>query len=90
MSRAARGLGLGKEFLRLTTELAKANKLPVYFSGLSGIYSQKIYRAAGFETLREIKYADMKDRKGNLLIQDNREHPSMLMAFKRLTPAPQD
>ncbi len=78
VSKKARGLGLGKEMLRMSMALAKEAKCEAYFSGVSGVYSQKIYRDMGFTVFRELLYADVKTKSGKSLLNDTREHTKLL------------
>ncbi len=74
VSKKARGLGLGKEMLRKSMEVAKAANCEAYFSGLSSIYSQKIYKDLGFTVFREMSYKDVKSKSGKPLLNDTGEH----------------
>ena len=76
MSNKARGLGLGKKLVQRSIDIAKENDCEYYFSLLTGIYSQKIYRDLGFRQMLELRFADHKDKYGNLVVCDAREHKS--------------
>ena len=79
-----RGMKLGTVMLLQSMEIAKEKECEGYFAGLSGIYSQKIYEDLGFSWMKEMVYADLKDKSGNIILDDTREHKSMVTAFKKL------
>ena len=78
VSSKARGLGLGKKLVRRSIEIGRENNCEFYFSLLTGIYSQKIYRDLGFSSMLELKYDEHKDKYGNLVVCDGREHKSAI------------
>ena len=79
-----RGIKLGTVMLLQSMEIAKEKECEGYFAGLSGIYSQKIYRDLGFSWMKELVYADFKDKSGNIILGDTREHKSMVTAYQKL------
>ncbi len=83
--RHARGLGLGRELLRLSMEVAAALGCESYFSAVSNIYSQRIFSDSGFVVMRQLDYSDFvdeKDRSRNLL-GDMGEHNALkTVSFK--------
>ncbi len=74
VAKEMRGLGMGKELLRMSMDLAREAGCQAYFSCVSGIYSSKIYEDMKFTFLRESLYADVKDQKGRIIMNDTREH----------------
>ena len=81
---SARGMKLGTVMMLQSMEIAKGKECEGYFAGLSGIFSQKIYKDLGFSWMKEMVYADFKDKSGNIILDDTREHKSMITAFKKL------
>ena len=84
VSKSARGLRLGTALTMQSMELAKEKECEGYFAGLTGIYSQKIYRDLDFTFERELIYAEFKDKDGNIVFDDTLEHTTMKTAFKKL------
>ncbi len=84
VSPKARGLGLGKEMMRLSMELARKHQCEAYFACVSGIYSQKIYHDLGFKVLREMIYAEVIDHKGRVFLKDTREHTKAQIVYLKL------
>ena len=81
---SARGMKLGTVMMQQSMEIAKEKECEGYFALLSGIYSQKIYKDLGFSWMKELVYADFKDNGGNIVLDDTREHKSMITTFKKL------
>lgn len=81
--RKERGLGLGREMLRRSMEVARRQGCEVYYAGASGTYSQKVFRDLGFSVLREVAYADMRDGKGRELLSDVGEHSTAQFMYFR-------
>ena len=84
VAKSARGLKLGTALTLQSMELAKEKECEGYFAGLTGIYSQKIYEDLGFPFVRELIYADHKDKDGNIVFDNTLEHTSAKTAFKKL------
>ena len=84
VAKSARGLKLGTALTLQSMELATEKECEGYFAGLTGIYSQKIYRDLGFSDEKELIYAEFKDKDGNIVFDDTLEHTSMKTAFKKL------
>ena len=84
VAKSARGLKLGTALTLQSMELAKAKECEGYFAGLTGIYSQKIYKDLDFQFVRELIYADTKDKDGNIIFDDTLEHTSLKTAFMKL------
>ncbi len=84
VAKSARGLGLGKGMVNLSMAIARRLGCQYYFACVSGVYSQKIYRDLGFTVMRELIYADVKDRKGNAILTDTREHTKAQNVYLRL------
>ena len=81
---SARGMKLGTVMTLQSMEIAKEKECEGYFALLSGIYSQKIYKDLSFSWMKEMVYANFKDNDGNIVLDDTREHKSMITAFKKL------
>ena len=79
-----RGMKLGKVLMLLSMELAKVKECKGYFSGLSSIYSQRLYKDLGFSWMKELVYADFRDEEGNLILEDTGEHKSAITAYRSL------
>ena len=79
-----RGMKLGTVMMMQSMEIAKEKECEGYFAGLSGIYSQKIYKDLGFSWMKELVYADFKDESGNIVLDDTKEHTSMVTGYKKL------
>ena len=84
VAESARGMRLGTALTLQSMELAKEKECEGYFAGLTGIYSQKIYRELDFSFEKELIYAEFKDKDGNILFHDTLEHTTMKTAFKKL------
>ena len=84
VAESARGMRLGTALTLQSMELAKEKECEGYFAGLTGIYSQKIYRELDFSFEKELIYAEFKDKDGNIPFHDTLEHTSMKTAFKKL------
>ena len=79
-----RGMKLGTVMMIQSMEIAMGKECEGYFASLSGIYSQKIYKDLGFSWMKELFYANFKDKDGNLILDDTREHKSLVTAYKKL------
>ena len=79
-----RGMKLGTVMMMQSMELAKERECDGYFAGLSSIYSQKLYKDLGFSWMKEMVYADFRDEEGNIILDDTREHKSVITAYKTL------
>ena len=79
-----RGMKLGTVMMIQSIEIAKEKECEGYFANLSGIYSQKIYKDLGFSWMKELVYANFKDKDGNVILDDTREHKSIVTAYKKL------
>ena len=84
VAKSARGLKLGTALTLQSMELAKEKECEGYMAALTGIYSQKIYNDLGFSFVKEIVYAEFKDKDGNVIFNDTMEHPSMKTGFQKL------
>ena len=84
VAESARGMRLGTALTLQSMELAKEKECEGYFAGLTGIYSQKIYRELDFSFEKELIYAEFKDKDGNIPFHDTLEHTTMKTAFKKL------
>lgn len=84
MSEKARGLGLGKEMVRMSIEIGRQLGCEIYSACVSGIYSQKIFRDLGFTVTKELIYEDVKDKSGRTLLNDTREHKKAQMVYLKL------
>ena len=75
VSSEARGLGLGKELIRQTLDLAKNRDCSHVYIGASSLYSQRIFKDFNFVILHEVAYDDFLDRDGKTcFFKDMREH----------------
>ena len=79
-----RGMKLGTVMMIQSMEIAREKDCEGYFAALSGIYSQKIYKDLGFSWMKELVYANFKDKDGNVILDDTREHKFMVTAYKKL------
>jgi len=79
-----RGMKLGTVMMMQSMEIAREKECEGYFAGLSGIYSQKIYKDLGFSWMKELVYADFKDKSGNIIVDDAGEHKSLVTGYKKL------
>ena len=84
VAKSARGLKLGTALTMQSMELAKEKECEGYYAGLTGIYSQKIYRDLDFPFVKELIYAEVKDKDGKLLFDDTLEHTTLKTAYKKL------
>ena len=84
VAKSARGLKVGTALTLQSMELAREKECEGYFAGLTGIYSQKIYSDLDFPFVKELKYAEYKDKDGNIVFDDTLEHTSAKTAFKKL------
>ncbi len=84
VSKKARGLGLGKEMIKMSIEIGRQLGCELYFACVSGIYSQKIFRDLDFTLMKEITYEDVKDRRGKTILNDTREHKKCQTVYLRL------
>ena len=65
-------------------EVARDHECGYYFAALTGIYSQKIFAGFGFQLMRKISYDDAIDLKGNLIVNDHREHTHVETVYLKL------
>ena len=84
VSESVRGLNLGRALTMQSIEMAKKKDCEGYLGLLTGIYSQKIFSDLDFSFIKELAYADFKDKDGNVILEDTREHTSMKTCFKKL------
>ena len=83
-SKNARGLGLGKELVIRSMELANKNGCEYMYILATGMYSSRIFADLEFSVLKEMLYEDIKDGKGRLVFNDTREHKKMQVIYKKL------
>ena len=69
-------MGLGKELIKRTNQIALDHGCSHVYICASSIYSQRIFQKLSFEILHEMPYdhEDFVDRDGNQFFQDMREH----------------
>ena len=84
VSESVRGLNLGRALTIQSIEMAKRKECEGYLGLLTGIYSQKIFSDLDFSFLKELAYADFRDKHGNVILDGTREHTSMKTCFKKL------
>lgn len=80
----AQGMGLGRELVRRSVDLAAAQGFTHYFTVASGIYSQKIFSGLGFRTTCVLEYAGFLDMHGRVVVDDAREHTCAKAMIYRL------
>lgn len=76
VSKAARGRGVGGELAKRSVQLAREENCGAYYAACSGLGSQAVFHRLNFEVLHEIKYEDFRNKKGEIVIWDHREHVS--------------
>ena len=84
VSTACQGLGLGSELCRRSVELAKSKGYTSYSVIASGLYSQRAFHKLGFEEKHRVVYKDERDKNGNLVVWDHREHTHAETLYKAL------
>ena len=70
----ARGLGLGKELIERTNAIAKEKGCSHVYIAATSKYSQAIFKKLNFEVLHETEYSGYKDRNGEDLFKDMKDH----------------
>ena len=69
-----RGLGLGKELIERSYAIAKEKGCSHVYIAASSKYSQAIFKKMNFEVLHEIEYSGYKDRNGEEIFKDLKDH----------------
>jgi GNAT superfamily N-acetyltransferase len=83
-----RGMGLGKELLKRSMDLAKSKECSHVYIMATSIYSQRIFSSMGYRVIHETLYSDFKDRDGvSEFFKDMGEHKSaQIVLFDLSTP----
>ena len=76
VSPKARGLGLGKELIRRTNNLAKDKGCSYVYILATSLYSQKIFRSLNFQVHSEKEYETCKNKDGSNFFKDMQVHKS--------------
>jgi len=76
--------GIGTELLKQSEMLGIEKGCAVSAAVASGNYSGKIFLRAGYDKGREVVYADFRDEKGELYLNDVREHIAAVVMTKKL------
>ena len=71
---STRGLGLGKELVTRTNQMAKNRGCSHVYVEATGMYSQAIFKKLNFQVLHETQYEGVKHKDGSELFKDTREH----------------
>ena len=84
-SKNARVKGLGTELVKRAESVGREKGCDVSINIVTGLYSGKVFREKCNYTVRkEIFYAQFLDKKGNLYLNDTREHLSVFSCHKRI------
>ena len=75
---------LGQELTQRSIDLAKDNNCSYYYVLATGIYSQKIYKDLGFNSLKKIMYSAALDHFGNVIVDQAGEHTHLETLAKLL------
>lgn len=72
----ARGMGLGKELIKRTNQIALDKGCSHVYICATSLYSQRIFQKLSFQVLHEMPYdhEDFVDKDGKPFFQDMREH----------------
>ena len=77
-------VGLGTELTRRSIEAAKSYGCGHYVACATGRHSQRIFQKLGFSIGRTVDYKEEKDKFGNLVVWDHREHTHAETVVKTL------
>ena len=81
----ARGMGLGKELIRRSMDLAHKRGCSHVYILATSIYSQRIFRDFKFTILQEMPYEDFLDRDGHsCFFQNMNEHKTAQVVLYEL------
>jgi len=75
--------GVGTELLRQSEAIGREEGCEMTSALVTGLYSGKIFRNAGYRILKEVQYANFRDEDGELYLKDTREHLSCCVMTKR-------
>jgi len=76
--------GLGTELVRRSEQVARDRGCTHTYAIVTGIYSAKIFDKLGHTLVKAVKYADFKDKHGELYLKDTREHDECKLYLKTL------
>lgn len=79
-----RGQGIAKELVKRSIAQAEYCGFKVMKADATGIFSQKIIKSCGFETLHEIYYAKYTDESGEPILPVESPHIKLEILFKKL------
>lgn len=79
-----RGQGIAKELVKRSIAQAEYCGFKVLKADATGIFSQKIIKSCGFETLHEIYYAKYTDECGRLILPVEPPHIKLEILYKKL------
>lgn len=74
ISSEARGLGLGKELLKRSMDMARNLHCSHMYVLATSCYSQAIFKKLNFDILTQVEYEKFMDSNGTPFFQDMREH----------------
>merc|ERR1740129_2639200 len=83
-SKTCRLKGLGTELVRRSFEIAEGAGCEYIYTIATGEYSAKIFSKLGFTLDHEHLYNQLKDKSGNKILKDTREHTKARIFFKKL------
>lgn len=75
--------GIGTELVRQSEAAGIEAGCEMASAIVTGLYSGKIFKKAGYEVQKEVAYAQFKDKNGELYLKDTREHLSCCIMTKR-------
>ncbi|XP_055923953.1 arylalkylamine N-acetyltransferase 1 [Eupeodes corollae] len=79
-----RGQGIAKELVKRSVAQAECCGFKVLKADATGIFSQKIIRSCGFESLHEVHYAKYTDECGKPILPVEAPHIKLEILFKNL------
>ena len=84
-SKNGRVKGLGTELVKQGEALAKEKGCEYSLNLVTGLYSGIIFREkCNYIVMKEVIYAEFLDKKGDLYLNDTREHTSCFSCYKKL------
>lgn len=84
-SKDSRVKGLGTELVKQAEVIGKEHGCEYAINFVTGLYSGKIFRdKCNYTVTKKVFYSQFLDRKGNLHLQDTREHLSCFACHKKL------
>lgn len=79
-----RKMGLGKQLIRISEDLAKKNGFKILKGDATGVYSTKILKSCGFEVIHELKYTDYLDENKQPIFEVEPPHFAITVLLKLL------